>query len=46
VTDGWTEEQNYDSQDRASIAASHGKKLTQLPNGAGKEMFATLIKLN
>ena len=25
-TDGWTDRQNYDSQDRASIAASRGKK--------------------
>jgi len=28
VTDGQTDGQNYDSQDRASIAASRGKKLT------------------
>jgi len=26
VTDGQTDGQNYDSQDRASIAASRGKK--------------------
>jgi len=26
ITDGWTDGQNYDSQDRASTAASHGKK--------------------
>ena len=28
VTDGQTDGQNYDSQDRASIAASRGKTLT------------------
>jgi len=26
VTDGWTDGQNYDSQDRASIAVSRGNK--------------------
>jgi len=29
-TDGRTDGQNYDSQDRASIAASRGKKLNSL----------------
>jgi len=28
-TDGRTDRQNYDSQDRASIAASRGKNYTQ-----------------
>jgi len=29
-TDGQTDGQNYDSQDRASTAASHGKKVSLL----------------
>ena len=33
-TDGRTDRQNYDSQDRASIAASRGKKADQ----RGREM--------
>jgi len=31
-TDGRTDGQNYDSQDRASIAASRGKKATSPPH--------------
>jgi len=30
VTDGRTDGQNYDSQDRASIAASRGKNFSQM----------------
>jgi len=29
-TDGWMDRQNYDSQDRASIAASSGNKNAKL----------------
>jgi len=29
VTDGRTDRQNYDSQDRASIAASRGKNINE-----------------
>jgi len=35
VTDGQTDGQNYDFQDRASIAASHGKKCFESQYSAG-----------
>jgi len=43
-TDGQTDGQNYDSQDRASIAASRGNKCvsSRLPNCAGGKLFKSL----
>ena len=39
-TDGQTDGQNYDSQDRASIAASCGKKDSRVNNGARRRACA------
>jgi len=37
--DGWTDGQNYDPQDRASIAASSGKKSSQNLSFGISELF-------
>jgi len=41
VTHGRTDGQNYDSQDRASIAVSRGKKLTSLKKFSAGAIIAT-----
>ena len=38
-TDGRTDRQNYDSQDRASIAAPRGKKEVAIANGTARSRF-------
>ena len=44
VTDGWTDRQNYDPQDRVSITASRGKNERQCVNGTRAGLLGFIFK--